>query len=221
LAGIWKTNGNGQSLSIIGPIIGLVIAVSGVISAFLAGNHDAVLIKGGTSTVTFKHILFGKAKSVSFETTRVQSVFLMTQYTNNANNNVNNQGQSLQKSSQLLLMLDDNSLIQIASSISSSSSSVNGLNVANLVTRAPLSKQANQIAQFLGVPLQSSGGIPSVGQVFHDIEEVVHKPVEQSQSIVEQPSTASQIPAISPTPNEQPVAPNNEAQTPDNTNWQN
>ena len=85
LTGIWKIDGKGQSTVIVGPIVGIVLIVSGVISAFLASNHDTVLQKGGTSTVTLKHILFGKVKVVSFETKRIQAVFLMTQYsTSNA-----------------------------------------------------------------------------------------------------------------------------------------
>lgn len=198
LTGIWKTNGNGQSLSVIGPIIGIVMAVGGVASAFLARNRNTTLQKGGTSTVSQKHVLLGKEKIVSFETKRIQAVCLMTEYRNGDGNS------GMQRRSQLSLMLDDNSLVPLARSAGSSSSSINGLNVTSLVMKAPLSKQADQISQFLGVPIKSSGDVQSLGGVINSVVEAVHENAEQKQAMNERSAT--------------PVAPVEPTQPPENTN---
>jgi hypothetical protein len=219
LTGIWKVQGNGQSTSLIGPIAGALLAVGGIVTALLAKNQDTVLQKGGTSTVSQKRVLFGGPKAVSFDTSRIRAVCLFTEYhvTNDMNSGSGmNHSSSVQRSSQLSLMLDDNSLVQIASKSGGGGSSINGINITRLVSKAPLSDKGNQIAQFLGVPLKSSGDVPSPALAISTIVDAVHENTEQKQVMSEQPPTANQPPV----PTSQPNTPVEPTQPPENTNWQ-
>lgn len=211
LTGIWKIQGNGQSTAIIGPIVGIVMAVGGVASAFLARNRNTTLQKNSTSTVTQKHILFGREKIISFNTKRIQAVCLMTEYRNSSGNS------GMQRRSQLSLMLDDNSLVPVARSAGSSSSSINGLNVTSLVMKAPLSKQADQISQFLGVPIKSSGDVQSLGGVINSVVEAVHENAEQKQVMTEQPPVVNQTP-VEMRPAQSSTTPIEPVQPPEKTN---
>jgi hypothetical protein len=211
--GIWKINGNGQSTAVIGPIIGVLMAVGGVAGAFLARNRNTILQKDGTSTVTQKHIILGREKVVSFDTKRIQAVCLTTEF-RNGNGNGNS---GMQRRSQLSLMLDDNSLIQIARSAGSSSSSINGLNVTSLVMKAPLSEQADEISKFLGIPLQSSGDVRKLGGVINAVVEAAQNTADEKQVLNEQPPINAQTPTV---PVQQPTAPVEPTVPPENTNWQ-
>jgi hypothetical protein len=194
------------STSVIGPIIGAVMTLGGIVTALLAKNEDSIFQKGGNSTITLKRILFGSPKIISFETKRIQSVCLITVYSSDMDNN----SSGMKRSSQLSVMLDDNSLVRLAQSSFSSSASFNGVNIGGLVTKAPLSKQAEQIAQFLGVPLESSGDVPSIGNIVKGITEAVHENAAQNSTTIEQPPVAPVVPAA-------PVEPTT---PPENTNWQ-
>lgn len=215
LTGLWKVQGNGQSTSVIGPIVGAVMVLGGIITALLAKNEDSIFQKGGTSTITLKRILFGSPKVVSFDTKRIQSVCLITVYTSDTGNN----SSGMKRSSQLSVMLDDNSLVRLAQSSFSSSASVNGINLGGLVTKAPLSKQAEQIAQFLGVPLKSSGDVPSIGNIIKGVTEAIHEKTEQGQIISEKTPVSSQ-PVAGTAPASQPVPPLEPTVPPQDNNWQ-
>ncbi|HUC96219.1 MAG TPA: hypothetical protein VMR16_00955, partial [Candidatus Saccharimonadales bacterium] len=102
---------------------------------------------------------------------------------------------------------------------------INGMNVSSLVTKAPLGKQADQISQFLGVPLQASGAVPSISTVVHDVVEAAHENAAQNSAIIEPPLVVNQPPiasVIEPPiqPSAAPVTPVEPISPPENTNWQ-
>jgi hypothetical protein len=222
LTRVFKTSSSDQSFYIVWPIIGIVIAVLGAISAFLACNRDIVMQKGGTTTSTLKHILFGKANTVSFDTRRIVSVWLATNYIKGrtAGSNIRNSSNS-QRQSQLSLILDDNSLIQVANS-SRGGATVNGFGVTNMFAKAPLSKQAEQISGFLGVPLRTSNDIPNLTTVVQDVAEAVHENVVQNSTVIEPPSAVNQTPTtpVPMAPVEQPNMPVEPTSSQENTNRQ-
>src|SRR5206468_1707555 len=57
--------------------------------------------------------------------------------------------------SNLSVVLADNSIVDLASK-SGGSMSLNGMNLTSLISKPPLTNEANQLSQFLGVPLEST-----------------------------------------------------------------
>lgn len=149
LVGITRT-GDGTTSPPWASLIGLIFLVVGVLLAFLSTNRDIILQRGGISSVNAKRVFGGQSKTESFDTIRVIAVNLSTHFASS-----NSSSSSRQRRSNLSLILDDNSRVEIANS-SGSSFSFNGISLTDLIAKAPLGKEANQIAAFLGVPLQSA-----------------------------------------------------------------
>lgn len=183
LIGVFK-DANGKSLPIYWSLIGLVMLLAGGFASYSSRNRQIILQKGGTSTVNAKRILGGKIQKTTFETGRVVAVSLSTHFTMNNTGSNTNSNSSSQRRSELSLVLDDNSLISVASSGGSNGSFSFGM--SNLIMKAPLSKEANRIATYLGVPLQSSGMSDPISDI-KSMADAFHKPVDQSQTFTGQP----------------------------------
>ncbi len=153
LAGVAKT-GDGATSPAWLSLIGLAVLIVGGLLAFFSKNRDVILQKGGISSVNSKRVFGGQSKTESFDTVRVTAVNLST-YFANTNSSDNSSSMNRQRRSALSLILNDDSRVEIANS-SSSDFSFNGISLTDLIAKAPLGKEANQIAVFLGVPLQSA-----------------------------------------------------------------
>lgn len=149
LAGVAKS-GDGTTSPAWVSLIGLAVLIVGGLLAFFSKNRDIILQKGGISSVNSKRVFGGQSKTESFDTIRVTAVNLSTYFANSSSGS-----SSRQRRSALSLILDDNSRVEIANS-GSSSFSFEGISLTDLIAKAPLGKEANQIAAFLGVPLQSA-----------------------------------------------------------------
>lgn len=217
---VHSSSGKSSGNPLIGMAFGGVFAVVGLLLVLFASSERIVLRRGGTSTVEKKRLLGGKTVSQNFDTVTVQAVHLMTGFSAaNVNpagggfyNNMNGNRQS-----RLELLLNDGSVVHIADQ-TGSSSTINGINVTNLITKAPLSKEANQIADFLGVPLQNEditnpmGAIKQVGQAVGESFAAAQN--HQQTPFTQQPATSHpQEGAPQPVPAQPAEAP---AQSPQN-----
>lgn len=161
-------------------LVGLALIAIGALMVFLASSEHVVLRRGGTSLVEKKRLLGGKTKSQSFETRSVTAVRLITGMSRAQGGEAMNSSSSNSRQSVLSLLLSDNSLVQVAHK-SGSGFSVNGLNVGALIQKAPLSAEASQVAQFLGVPLQASD-VSSPIAAIRQVADIVGQEFSHSQT---------------------------------------
>lgn len=192
LNGAIKIEG-GKALPMWAALAGLVFVVAGILSAFFARNRDIILQKGGTSTVTSKRFFGGQPQNTTFDTNKVVAVSLSTHLTrdNNMDSNTGSHS-STHRHSELSLVLDDNSMISIASSGGSGGSFSFGM--SNFITKAPLGKESEQIATYLGIPLQSSGMFNPIS----DIKSVVDTIHDSASQIQPQPSPNQTVQPVIP-----------------------
>jgi len=226
LIGVFK-DADGKSLPIYWSLVGLVMLLAGGFASYSSKNRQIILKKDGTSTVSTKRIIGGKTQETTFETSRVVAINLSTHFTMNSTDSNSNSNSSSQRRSELSLVLDDNSLISVASSGGSNGGF--SFSMSNLIMKAPLSKEANQIATYLGVPLQSSGMSDPVSDI-KSMVDAFHQPVDQPQPFtgqpiqptsqmqspenttdIGQPSSANQAPSVA---FQQPTSPVEETQSP-------
>jgi hypothetical protein len=151
---------NGKKAPIWMALIGLVFVVGGLIALFKANSRTTTIEKGADTTVQSKG-LFGGSAQQSFPTANVTAVRLSTSL---AANNANNSNSGSQRNSVLQLVLNDNSLVDLGSA-GGGSFTFNGMNVGSLITKAPLSKEADQLSAFLNVPLQANDSSTIAGAV--------------------------------------------------------
>jgi hypothetical protein len=196
------TNENGESASPWVSLIGVVFAVIGCLLAWFAKSNKTVLQQGANTIVSAKRVLSGKAGEQSFPTANIAAVQLHTYLDNTPDNS-----SSSSRRSTLSLLLNNNDVVELGSA-RSNGFTFNGMNLGNLIRKAPLSKEANQVATFLGVPLQSSdassitGAVQSIKQAFG-----ANQPGQQT------PTTVSQSPpASSPAPGTQATQPQQNGQ---------
>lgn len=209
-----KTTGN----SAFGYIFGGVFVLIGIVMALFATNRTVTLNKGGTSTVVSRRIIGSKEADQSFSTADVVSVSLTTGPGSNGSmmmgTNTGNR-----RLSTLTLLLKGNSVIQVGVSNGGPGFSISGIST-NLIQKAPLSKEANTIATFLGVPLQEANmtnPIAAVESMVGALRNPASQPIESVTTtvppVVTPPSVAAQpiAPAaslaVAPTPAQQPVTP--------------
>lgn len=158
---------NGARISPLLGMIGVVLGITGVLVAFFAQKKRIVIVKGGDTAVTATRLIGGHSVSQSFPTASISSVRLYTYLeANNGSNSNQGSGVSFGNSnsnntrrSELSLVLANNDVVELGSANAAASGlSVNGMNVSGLVQRAPLSHEAQQLAEFLGVPLDAQDG---------------------------------------------------------------
>jgi len=186
-------------------LIGVGIIVISVLVVFSAKSRHIVFLKTGTSTVTETKVIGGKSQTVSFDASQIVSVGLetRTQYRQNTSSSSNNTTPQRERISTLFLTLSDNSEILLATSQNGMSGvSVAGVSLSSFGA-APLSKEANQISQFFGVPLSSSNQ-GTVG--LEDIGRVISGVTNGFESSPRQPIVNLTQPPVAPQP-VQPVAP--------------
>lgn len=195
------TDENGESAPAWAVLFGVVFAVVGCLVAWFAKSKKTVLQQGANTTVSAKRVLSGKTSEQTFPTANITAVQLHT-YINNTGNDTSNRS----RRSTLSLLLNNNDVVELGSA-NSNGISLNGMNISNLIRKAPLSKEANQIASFLGVPLQNSdvssitGAVQSIKQGFGG-----NNPGQQT------PTTVSQNQAPNPTQPAQPTQPQGQPQ---------
>lgn len=145
---------DGKKMPIWLGLIGLVFLALGVYLVLSAKNTIITLVKNGQSNVTAKRLLGGSAQTQNFQTSAIIAVNLSTrnEYVNTGTAGTNNRS-TTQRRSDLHLILNDNSTIEITSS-GQSGVGFNGFNMTSLVRKAPLSREAEQIAGFLGVQVK-------------------------------------------------------------------
>jgi hypothetical protein len=131
----------------------------GIVAIVFAKSTVVLLEKAGTSTITSKRLLGGSPNQQTFQTQQINAVVLSTvnQYTRETPTN-NTATQEIQKttSSTLSLHFLDNSSVVIAKKNRSSNTNVGGISIGTMQS-APLQKEAQQVADFLGVPLSYDG----------------------------------------------------------------
>lgn len=135
---------------------GIIFFVVGLTVLLTASSETVVLRKGGQSSVQKKRAIGGGSKAQAFDTAAVVSVRLVTTRNTAFNPSANQPNQANQRRSILSLILNDNSEVTLGSSQGGSGLSVNGVSVGGLVQKAPLADEAQQIAAFLGVPLDAA-----------------------------------------------------------------
>lgn len=180
-------------------LIGLLIAGIGALLLRTAENRTITISKGAETNVQATRVLGGKTENQNFPTNTIVAVELYT-YIDQSGSNNNNRGNGFSatrndassRRSDLSLVLNNNDKVQLASDRSSGGFSVNGINLSNLVQKAPLGKEAQQVADFLQVPLQAADA---------------SNPVAAAKTIVNAMKGALGAPdASTPTPTVQPTA---------------
>lgn len=124
---------------------GLIFLIAGVLTIFFAKNNHFVFQKDGQTSIESKRIVGGKTLHDSFPTSSIVAVRLITSMSSNGNSNGRS---SNTRTSALSILLNNNSVVQVASKSGSSG-------VLSLVLKAPLINESNQLADFLGLPLEA------------------------------------------------------------------
>lgn len=210
---------NGKKAPLWSVLIGLVFIIAGILAAIFAKNRSVVMRKGGDTTVTAKRLFGGAPQQQSVPTASIVAVRLSTYIDNTGNTSSNGSMGNPQNSrrSVLSLVLNNNDIIEAGSSGGKGGFSINGLNVSSLIMKAPLSKEANETANFLGVPLQAddtssiAGAVRSVKAAFENGQPA--QPPAQTTSFNPNPAAPA---APVPTP-QAPVPPPQPAQQPQAT----
>lgn len=190
-------------------LIGVGIILISAFVIFSAKSRHIVFSRTGASTVTETKIIGGKTQTVSFDASQIASVGLetRTQYRQNTSTTSNSTTPQRERISTLFVTLRDNSEILIATS----KSGVNGVSVSGVSLSsfgaAPLSKEANQLSQFFGVPLSSNDqgavGLEDIGRVIGEIKNGFESSPQQPTVNLTQPAVFQSAPATEPS---QPVA---------------
>jgi hypothetical protein len=200
LAGAMNS-GTGQPAPKWYAVFGLIFVTIGILLVVFAKNTRVILRPGGESLVEAKRILGGGIERQTFSTAQVTAVKLHT-YRNQDSTSDNSSGS---RQSDLYVQLQDNSQILLGSSSGGPSGAfkINGFNAGSLIQKAPLSREAEEVAAFLGVPMQTEGDV-SFSEFVGKIKEAVL------------PDATSQSPG-QPVPMQQtvkPVYPQNISQVP-------
>jgi len=150
----------GQDNSFYPIVFGSLFAIIGIALLFFSKTTTIVLEKEGTTSITSKYTIgMSQAKRETIPTIDIAAVMLSTKFQQNRNSDGSTTPST---SSSLSLLLKNNDVIKIEES--SGGMSISGFNISNILSaigKAPLSKEAKQIAEFLGVPVKS----PSEGLI--------------------------------------------------------
>lgn len=135
-------------------LFGCIFTIVGVGLILFSKKRTIIIEKEGMTTVTDRNIIIRRQPSQqSIPTTDIVGISLSTYMQQNRDPDGNN---SRTRSSTLSLLLKNNDLIKIENSTNSGGFSMSGINFGGIITKAPLSKEAEQIATFLGVPLKAN-----------------------------------------------------------------
>lgn len=150
LLGIGQQSGN----KAIGAGIALLFAVIGIAIILFAKSQTVSIIKGGSTDMTIKRLIGGKTTNQSFPTESITSVLLQTDIDRDITHD-NDGGTSTTTSlrSTVSLQLSDGSMVTLGSK-SGGSSTFNGFSMGG-IRKSPLQQEAQMIAEYLQVPVQS------------------------------------------------------------------
>lgn len=183
-------------------LVSLIGVVFVLISFFViksAQNRTVTIESGGATTINAKRLIGGKVEQQSFPTADIAAVRLDTG-TDTTTSTDNSQGTDNRQST-LSLMLKNNDIVQLGTARSNSGGlSVNGMNLGNMILKAPLSKEAEQISQFLNVPLQAVD-VSSVAGALDAVTNMMksgNQPAEAPPPTVSQPTSPSTPPTQAP-----------------------
>lgn len=183
----------GQPFPIAPLAIGAVAVIIGGLIVGFAKNRHFILRLGGDTTVESKRIIGGSQTAQSFPTTTIVGVRLYTtasQTTDSTFNNSSNTPLSVSnnRKSVLSLLLSNNDVVEIGSASGTSGG------IGAVISHAPLSKEANEIANFLGLPLDAQDSSSLIGAV-----NTIKDTVQAIQKLPTTSSVASPIVTLQPT----------------------
>jgi len=144
---------DGQPVAKWASLFGLFLLGIGIFMVVTAKKRLITLVKNGESNITDTKIIGGGVKSQNFQTADVVAVNLATRSEYVGSSDSNNSS-TAQRRSDLHLILKDNSVVEVDSSVLKGGFNLNGMDVSGLIRKAPLSREAEQIAVFLGVPVK-------------------------------------------------------------------
>lgn len=141
-----------ESKSMVPVLLAGIFALGGVALIFYSKSRSIFIEKEGVMTIVEKYLISmgDKPKKQSTPTASIVAVNLTTYTEQNKNSDGNI---TRKRVSELSLQLKNNDLINIQKS-SGGNLQVSGFEWIGLITKAPLSNQAEQIANFLGIPLK-------------------------------------------------------------------
>lgn len=150
------------------------IALGGLI-IFSASSRRVILRRQGASEVMVTKLIGGKQTRVAFDASQIVSVNLDTSDQYSTTGSGEDRTTTRERVSILYVLLRDNSEVMLATSKRDSNNgiSINGFSLSGL-SKAPLADEAQRIAAFYGLPLNSrvdnAGGVAATG-IFSVIKE--------------------------------------------------
>lgn len=138
--------------------LGALFFVIGTLMVVFATNSEFIFAKQGVCSMTSKRLLGGKTKNEAFDASDVGSVQLTSSQEND--NSSRSVSSTPRMRSRLSLQMKNGTLINIGEDVKTMSGvSVGGFSLNNPVSNLPLKEEADQIAGFFGVPMQSNADI--------------------------------------------------------------
>ena len=149
-------------------LFGAVFIVAGIISGLVPRGQRTTIVKGGEITI-MSRALIGGSKMRSFQTNSIVGL-LLDAYTSRM---VDGQAEASRRST-LYALFADHTVEDIAHE-GESKLTVNGINISSIFGRPPLTKEAEQLSQFLGVELiqNDSTSIPNaINSFFRNVQKM-------------------------------------------------
>jgi len=129
-------------------VIEFIFVITGLPLIFLAKNKSIIIEKGAMTTIFVQNVIFRSSKQKSIPTTDIVGVTLVSRM---YSNKMANGDDTVKRISTLFLLLKNNDLIMITKKVQSNQEESSFF---GLIVKSPLSRDAEQIAKFLGVPLK-------------------------------------------------------------------
>lgn len=182
-----------------GSLVGALFALVGLIFIFFAKSKHIILQLQGQTTVIEKRLL-GAPQQMVIPTANIVAVQLVShmEYDTTTNSSAGNSTTTQSRASSLILLLNNNDQIVVdVSKKNINRLSIGGTGLSSF-QKAPLGKEAEQIANFLGVPLKSNdaGSVFDMANMFADILNTTKQPQTPPQSPAQPPTPTTTPPAI-------------------------
>lgn len=196
--------------------VGVGVATLGVLIIFSASSKQVILRRQGTSEVVTTKVVGHKQVRLRFERSQIVSVNLDTSDQMTTSSSSEGTTTTRERSSVLYVMLSDNNEVVLATR--RSNSGANGVSVSGVSLsgfgKAPLSDEAQQIAQFYGVPLSSRANNMSSAEAVASVVGAVRQGIASAQPIggmpfqspqqSTEPVVSSPVPLVPAYPSDQP-----------------
>jgi hypothetical protein len=192
-------------------LIGAGLFIVGLVLLFTASKEVVTLRLTGESTVERTRVLSKKTTKESFQREQVAAIGLETVTSYERTSTTDSQGDGIGGVSQpgnmrrvrrsvLYVQLTDNSQVIIGQAQSTNGTTIAGVDVSAF-GKAPLFKEAQQIATFFGVPLTGSNIDPTGVQNIQDAINVVHENIVGTPGVLQ----ANAVPTTQPAAQVQPA----------------